>query len=44
VFVPYREFVEYQDLVYNVRQISYEISGSHGGEYEDDGLLGYCAA
>jgi hypothetical protein len=27
----------------NININSVEISGSHGGEYEDDSLLGYCA-
>jgi hypothetical protein len=24
-------------------ELNTEISGSHGGEYEDDSVLGYCA-
>jgi hypothetical protein len=27
----------------NELKLSYEVSGSHGGEYEEDSLLGYNA-
>jgi hypothetical protein len=34
---------QYKHLNWCIPLLLCEVSGSHGGEYEDDSLVGYCA-